>query len=46
MGPWSQITRLYLQDTPGIFSMAVGVDPSGRAQAWVLSGNSYWVIKD
>ncbi len=37
---------LYLQDAPGIFSMAVGVDASGRAQTWVLSGNSYWVIKD
>jgi prepilin-type N-terminal cleavage/methylation domain-containing protein len=37
---------LYLQDTPGVFSTAVGVDPSGRAQVWVLSGSSYWNLKD
>lgn len=37
---------LYMQDLPGTFSMAVGVDPSGRAQVWLLSGNSYWAMKD
>jgi len=26
----------YLQDAPGVFSMAVSVDTSGRAQVWVL----------
>lgn len=37
---------LYLQDQPGIFSVAVGIDPSGRGQVYVLSGSSYWVVKD
>lgn len=37
---------LYMQDLPGTFSMAVGVDPSGRGQVWVLGGGSYWSIKD
>lgn len=37
---------LYLQDQPGVFSVAVGIDPSGRGQVYVLSGSSYWVIKD
>jgi type IV pilus assembly protein PilA len=45
-GSLIQNYALYMQDSPGLFSMAVGVDPSGRAQTWVLSGNSYWVIKD
>jgi prepilin-type N-terminal cleavage/methylation domain-containing protein len=37
---------LYLQDQPGIFSVAVGIDPSGRGQVYLLTGNSYWTIKD
>jgi prepilin-type N-terminal cleavage/methylation domain-containing protein len=37
---------LYLQDQPGVFSVAVGIDPSGRGQVYLLTGNSYWVVKD
>jgi prepilin-type N-terminal cleavage/methylation domain-containing protein len=37
---------LYLQDAPGAFNMAVGFDPSGRAQVYVLVGSSHWSVKD
>jgi prepilin-type N-terminal cleavage/methylation domain-containing protein len=37
---------LYLQDQPGVFSAAVGIDPSGRGQVYLLNGGSYWVVKD
>jgi Tfp pilus assembly protein FimT len=37
---------MYLQDAPGVFSAAVGIDTSGRGQVYLLSGSSYWVIKD
>jgi prepilin-type N-terminal cleavage/methylation domain-containing protein len=37
---------LYLQDQPGSFSMAVGVDSSGRSQVYLLNGNTFWTLKD
>jgi prepilin-type N-terminal cleavage/methylation domain-containing protein len=37
---------LYVKDLPGTFSMAVGVDPSGRSQVYILTGTSYWAVKD
>lgn len=37
---------IYLQDAPGLFSAAVGLDTSGRGQVYLLNGSSYWVVKD
>jgi hypothetical protein len=37
---------MYLQDAPGVFSVAVGIDTSGRGQVYLLNGSSYWVVKD